>query len=65
MTAEHDPLRDEAEAYAARLRGTGSETTSVRYGGMFHGFLSYADVLPAAGAAMDDVCGVIQRALTR
>jgi acetyl esterase len=40
VTAEYDPLRDEAESYARRLAGAGVATISRRFTGVFHGFLN-------------------------
>ena len=40
ITAEHDPLRDEAELYADRLRGSGVDVEAVRVTGAGHGFFS-------------------------
>jgi acetyl esterase len=39
VTAEYDPLRDEGEAYAARLREAGVEVDAVRYDGAVHSFV--------------------------
>ena len=36
---EADVLRDEGEAYAARLRAAGNAVTTVRYGGITHDFM--------------------------
>ncbi|WZH37345.1 MAG: alpha/beta hydrolase [Microbacterium enclense] len=39
ITAEADVLRDEGEAYAAKLRQAGVATTAVRYQGIVHDFV--------------------------
>ena len=36
---EVDPLRDEGEAYAAKLRAAGVQVTTVRYDGVVHDFM--------------------------
>jgi acetyl esterase len=51
-TAEYDPLRDEGEAYAERLRAAGVPTATSRWLGINHGFLSWVDRVDRAAAAM-------------
>ncbi|WP_439679735.1 alpha/beta hydrolase [Embleya sp. MST-111070] len=51
VTAEHDPLRDEGDEYADRLRGAGVRVRHRRELGMVHGFLTMELVSPAADAA--------------
>ena len=44
ITAEFDPLRDEGEAYAARLRECGVPVKAARYDGMIHDFVNIAEL---------------------
>ena len=52
ITAECDVLRDEGEAYAARLQAAGIPTVLARYDGMPHGFLTLPLPLPERDAAI-------------
>jgi acetyl esterase len=60
LTAEFDPLRDEAEAYAARLEQAGVECKLVRYEGMIHGFTRRLQLLDEAHHAMRETVSWIQ-----
>ena len=59
ITAENDVLRDEAEAYAARLADAGVPTTVRRYAGMTHGFIRYHDLVDVAGQAVREMAADI------
>jgi len=50
-TAEFDPLRDEGEAYAERLKGAGVETIYRCHPGMIHLFYGMRGLIAYAGAA--------------
>ncbi|MEU6174375.1 alpha/beta hydrolase [Streptantibioticus parmotrematis] len=66
ITAEADVLRDEGEAYAAKLRAAGVAVTSARYGGVIHDFVML-DALRethAAGAAIAQAVATLRTALT-
>lgn len=63
VTAEYDPLRDEGEAYVARLREAGVATECARYDGMNHGFLFWVGVVDVAGDAMTACSAWLRRVL--
>ena len=52
LTAGFDPLRDEATAYAAKLKAAGVPVTHVDYTTMIHGFLTMQGWIPLAGQAI-------------
>ena len=62
ITAEFDPLRDEGEAYAARLTEAGVATTMTRYGGQIHAFFTLPGMLPAAVPAQDEAVAALRAA---
>ena len=64
ITAEFDPLRDEGEAYADRLRAANVEVTRRRYLGMIHGFFSMPYLTPMANHAVADLGADLRAALT-
>lgn len=60
MTTELDPLRDEGEAYAARLRESDVAVTSFRVERQIHGLLSFVGAWADADAAMEEVARSIR-----
>jgi acetyl esterase len=63
ITAEVDPLRDDAEAYADRLAADGVPMTRKRYHGVFHGFFTEVSVSSTANKAVRDACEQLCAAL--
>lgn len=65
ITAEFDPLRDEAEQYARRLREAGVPVESTRYEGVTHGFFTMTGPLAAARKATSQAADYLRAALRK
>ncbi len=63
LTAEFDPLRDEGEAYAARLAGAGVPVTLSRYDGAIHMFFQMAGFTSIGRRAVDEVVAALREHL--
>ncbi|HLZ72939.1 MAG TPA: alpha/beta hydrolase [Dehalococcoidia bacterium] len=64
ITAEFDPLRDEGEAYAKRLKAAGVRVTATRYDGMIHGFFGMFLQIDKAKLALDEAAAALCAALS-
>jgi acetyl esterase len=62
LTAGADPLRDEGDEYANRLRQAGVAVTYRSFPGQFHGFFTMGKLLPQANVAASEI-GAWLRAL--
>jgi acetyl esterase len=62
-TAEFDPLRDEADAYAGALRSAGVEVAHFHEPGLIHGYFSLGAVSPVADAARLRACATFKQML--
>jgi acetyl esterase len=63
-TAGFDPLRDEGEAYATRMREAGVQVALRRHPGLIHGFANMTAISRTAEAAMLELAGAIRTGLT-
>lgn len=63
VTAGFDPLRDEGEEYARRLREAGVRTALRRHGGLIHGFFNTVAVGRKGREAMLEAAGALRLAL--
>ena len=55
IVAEHDPLRDEGEAYAHRLGDAGGDVQLRCEPGLIHNFMLLDEISPSCAAAADRV----------
>ncbi len=62
-TAGFDPLRDEGEAYAIRMREAGVPVALRRYSGLIHGFANQTAFSRSSRAAMLELAGALRMGL--
>lgn len=62
-TAEFDPLRDEGEEYARKLKAAGVVVEQRRYDGVFHGFMLMSKIIPEARRLIDDQAAFLKQHL--
>jgi acetyl esterase len=62
ITAECDPIRDQGEAYAARLQAAGVEASVLRYEGAIHVFFNLPGAIDAANQAIADAGAALRKA---
>jgi acetyl esterase len=61
-TAEYDPLSDEGDAYAEKLRAAGNQVTLKRYPGMIHEFFKMGGFVPDVAEAHQDAAAALRAA---
>ena len=63
ITAECDPIRDQGEAYAHRLKESGVAVELKRYEGAIHAFFNLAGVIDSGRQAIEDAGAALRKAL--
>jgi acetyl esterase len=62
ITAEFDPLRDEGERYAERMRAAGVPAQLIRYNGMIHGFFAMSASIDQGKTAIQQSAAALRSA---
>ena len=62
VTADHDPLRDEGNEYASKLKAAGLPVDHICWPGMVHGFASLAGVLDAGKCLINQAAVALRKA---
>ena len=62
ITAEFDPLRDEGESYAERMRAAGTPVQLTRYDGMIHGFFAMSAIIDQGRKAIQQSAAALRTA---
>ena len=65
ITTEFDPLRDEGELYAKRLKDSKVNVVCTRYDGVFHGFFGRTTLIKKGRLAMDEACLSLKKAFKK
>mgnify|MGYP000342017632 CR=1 FL=1 len=60
ITAEYDPLRDQAETFAKILRSKGNNVTCIRANGLIHGFINFFEFVESAKTMLAIIAGFIR-----
>ena len=63
VTAGFDPLVDQGEAYARRLRDAGTPLVYRCYDNLVHGFAAFTGAVPAADVACREIAGLVREGL--
>ncbi|MGW4060361.1 alpha/beta hydrolase [Amycolatopsis sp. NPDC004747] len=65
VTAGFDPLRDEGEAYAQKLREAGVEVALRRHEDLIHGFINFTGVGTRFREALAEMAGALRQGLSK
>ena len=63
VTAGFDPLVDQGEAYAKRLRDAGAPVAYRCYDSLAHGFTAFTGAVPCADVACREIAGLVREGL--